>query len=86
MIKLLVRMFRAVKPLRKPIWVRFGRYDDWLAAESVNGIYHAIWWTDDFPLRLNDDGTATIMERGLCGTGKPYPNFEWKPRTKGDAK
>lgn len=82
MIKLLVKLYRKIVPLRKPIWVKF--YDKWEAAYSVNGVYFAYWWaTDDFPLRLNDDGTGTMLLPGLSGTGKPYPHFEWKPREEG---
>lgn len=87
MIRILSKLFRFVAPIRKPIWVRFSVYGEWTPAESVNGIYHGHWWpVDDFPLRLNNDGTGTLLLKGVCGTGKPYPGFEWKLREEGRAK
>lgn len=71
------------KPIRQKVLVKFFSSDEFVEDYAVDGIYYATWkypgWKPgNFPLKLMDDGTGTILAEGLAGTGKPYPGFMWK--------
>lgn len=77
--KLLAKLWLRVCPLR-PIYVKFYSDCGWSPAWAFFGVYHAVWWAGPFPLRLTLDGHGIMLRRGMRGSGKPYPSFQWCPR------
>ena len=68
----------------RQIMVRFSRWEDFqIAWVGDDDIYYATWnypgaRPGNFPIGLAQNGRGIILKKGLCGTGKPYPGFEWK--------
>ena len=37
------------------------------------------WFGAPFKLKMEDDGSFTIAQEGLRGTGKKYDGWSWRP-------